>query len=80
MDEGIAGPAVAAVLQAHGGLQHFKEGFNDASLAQQHLVQQGQQIVLHGAANAGDPVKDPLPEALQQRLGKIAFISKDLPC
>lgn len=38
-----------------------------------------QKMVYHGAANTGDQVKAPLPEALQQRLGKIAFISKDLP-
>ena len=30
-------------------------------------------------ANAGDQVKAPLPESLQQQLGNIALISKDLP-
>ena len=79
MDQGVDGGAVAGVLQAHAGLELVKEGFNHESFAQHHVVQQGQQVVLHGATNAGDQVQAPLPEALQQRLGQIAFISKDLP-
>ena len=79
MDEGVAGASVSGVLQAHVGLALVKEGFNHESFAQHHVVQQGQQVVLHGAANAGDQVKAPLPEALQQLLGNMAFISKDLP-
>ena len=75
----VDGGSVSGVLQAHAGLQLVKQGLNNESFAQQHFVQQGQQIVLHVVANAGDQVKAPLPEALQQRLGQIAFISKDLP-
>ena len=79
VDQGVDGGAVAGVLQAHAGLQLVKEGLNNESFAQQHFVQQGYQVVLHVAANPGDQVKAPLPESLQQRLGNIAFISKDLP-
>ena len=79
MDEGVDGGSVSAVLQAHAALELVKEGFNNESFAQQHFVQHGHQVVLHVAANAGDQVKAPLPESLQQRLGNIAFISKDLP-
>ena len=79
MEQGVDGEAVAGVLQAPAGLQLVKQGLNHESFAQQHVVQQGQQVVLHVATNAGDQVQTPLPEALQQRLGQIAFISKDLP-
>ena len=68
MDEGIDGGSVSGVLQAHGGLEFIKEGFHDESFAQQHLIQQGHQIVFHVTANAGDQVKAPLPEALQYDL------------
>ena len=57
--------SVSGVLQAHGGLEFIKEGFHDESFAQQHLIQQGHQIVFHVTANAGDQVKAPLPEALR---------------
>ena len=60
-------------------LKFIKEGFNNESFAQQHFVQHGYQVLLPVAANAGDPVKAPLPESLQQRLGNMALISKDLP-
>ena len=79
MDEGVDGGSVSGVLQAHAGLELVKEGFNNESFAQQHFVQQGHQVVLHVAANAGDQMKAPLPESLQQPLGNMAFISKDLP-
>ena len=66
MDQSIDRGPVSGVLQAHAGLALVTEGFNHESFAQQHFVQQGQQVVLHVAANAGDQVKAPLPEALQQ--------------
>ena len=66
---------VSVMLQAHAGLELVKEGFNHESFAQQHFVQHGQQVVLHVAANAGDQVKAPPPEALQQPLGNIALSS-----
>ena len=70
------GRAVSGVLQAHAGRQLGKEGLDDAAFAQQHFVQQGQQVVLPVAASAGDPVEALLPAARQQRLGQIALISK----
>jgi len=65
------GALVSVVVRSHTGLEHLKEGLDDQSFAQQHLVQQGHQIVLPVAINAGDPVKPPLPEALQQWLVQI---------
>lgn len=79
MEKDGGGRAVASVLQSHVGFGLIKESFHDGSFAQQHFVQQWHQVVLHVAANAGDQVEPPLPEALQQRLGKITLISEDLP-
>ena len=79
MEEGVAGGSVSGVRQAHAGLKLVKEGFNNESFGHQPFVQHGYEVVLHVAANAGDQVKAPLPESLQQRLGNMALISKDLP-
>ena len=68
------------MLQDHAGLQHLKEGrLNDESFAQQHCVQQGQQVVLRVAATTSNQVVVPLPEARQQRFGQGTLISEDLP-
>ena len=80
MDQGVDGESASGALQAHAGLELVKEGFNHESFAQQHVVQQGQQVVLHVAANASDQVKAPLPEVLQQRLGQIPLSAKIFPC
>ena len=79
VDQGVDGGSVSGVLQAHAGLELVKEGFNNESFAQRHFVQHWHQVILHVAANAGDQVKAPLPESLQQRPGNMALISKDLP-
>ena len=79
MDKGIDGGSVAGVLQVQTGLELVKKSFYDELFPQQYFIQHGHQVVFHIAANTGDQVKAPLPEALQQRLRKIAFISKDLP-
>ena len=55
--------------QAPAALQLATEGLHAGSFAQQHCVQQGQQLALHGAATTSNQVVAPPPEALLARLG-----------
>ena len=70
MDQGSAGPAWRLCPRP---LLHFKlatEGLDAEPFAQQHCVQQGQQLALHGVATTSNQVATP-PEALLARLGPV---------
>ena len=56
----------------------MEEGLDDEALAQQELVQQGHEVVLHVAANAGNQVEAALPELVHHLLGDVALIAKHL--
>ena len=57
--------------QAPAALQLATEGLHAGSFAQQHCVQQGQQLALHGAATTSNQVVAPPPEALLARLRPV---------
>ena len=69
---------MAAMLQTHSHLQRGKEGFNDAGFAQEEPVQQGEEVVVHVAADASDQVQAPLPQALHEGFADVALISEYL--
>ena len=62
--------SVAAMPQAPAALQLATEGLDAEPFAQQHCVQQGQQLALHGVATTSNQVATP-PEALLARLGPV---------
>src|SRR5215208_4698754 len=68
------------MLEAHLGFQDIEHGLDDEALAQQDLVGQGHEIVLHVAPNAGDEVQATPPECVEQGVADIALVGVELAC
>ena len=54
------------------------DGFDDGPLAQQQLIHERHQFVVHVLANLGDQLQAPLPELVKQSMGNVAAIADQL--
>jgi hypothetical protein len=78
VDHEVGNAAVSGVLDLGDVLELVIDGFDDSALAQQELVEQRQQAVLHVASDRCDQMKslhDQLPCKL---LGDVTFVAEKL--
>jgi len=71
--------AMAGALDAALAFQDVVDGFDNRALAQQDLVPQGHQFVLHVLFDASDELQALFPQLVEQRLGDIAFVAEHFP-
>ena len=68
------------MLTFHFGFEGIEEGLDEEAFAQHDLVGHGRQVVLHGAADAGDQVQAMPPERVEQRVADVTFVGVDFTC
>ena len=66
------------MFEPHLRFQPVEQRFDYEALAQQQFVEQGHQIVLHVAADAGNQMQPPPPQFGEEFLGDIALVGQHL--